>query len=498
MPKPYRILKPTRDRTRGQDLGRVHDGRFVTARWRGLCDTKQIPSPAQKHTPSESLLGQEMTSKRSRRKARFAGPKSADRNYRGKGFSSTLPDPLKANVERASGVAMADVTVHNNSTKPSVVDAVAYTQGTHIHVALGQQRHLAHEAWHVVQQKQNRVQPTTTQAGVPMNASSRLEQEASVMSSLLTGPGRRERNHALPEGSNAVGPLLVANGTPRAGTDQSRIRPSHNVLQRQVDSFNVAKKRFTPPVQDLKDEIDYSYFTNPKKYAERKISMLPNPKRSVTDVPAMIKAVIDYGGTAPKRKTHKSGVVGQIGKAEFALRSGRIEEVFEGGHLIPHELWDKHDSDVDSADDYVNLVPMSRTMNVGASETWRNVEKAMIKSVNNLTGNDVLAVKIAVDHNSYYPLNYGTIARLFGLTLNPAKSKDDYVKLYNWIPPKLAVTGKEGTKTKTTVLTMTAVENEIHNFSPINTSKQLVQSLQRTPIWLRMSSTLRAKVGKIK
>ena len=41
------------------------------------------------------------------------------------------------------------------------LDAVAFTQGSEIHVAPGQKRHLPHEAWHVVQQAQGRVQPTT-------------------------------------------------------------------------------------------------------------------------------------------------------------------------------------------------------------------------------------------------------------------------------------------------------------------------------------------------
>ena len=55
---------------------------------------------------------------------------------------------------------MNDVKVHYNSNKPAQLQAHAYTQGTNIHVAQGQERHLAHEAWHVVQQKQNRVRPT--------------------------------------------------------------------------------------------------------------------------------------------------------------------------------------------------------------------------------------------------------------------------------------------------------------------------------------------------
>jgi GGDEF domain-containing protein len=71
-----------------------------------------------------------------------------------------LPDNLKAGVEAISGFAMDDVKVHYNSAKPAQLNAFAYAQGADIHVAPGQEQHLPHEAWHVVQQKQGRVQPT--------------------------------------------------------------------------------------------------------------------------------------------------------------------------------------------------------------------------------------------------------------------------------------------------------------------------------------------------
>jgi hypothetical protein len=78
-------------------------------------------------------------------------------------------------------MSMDGVKVHQNSSKPAEVGAHAYAQGTDIHVAPGQMHHLPHEAWHVVQQAQGRVQPTTSVAGMPVNDSSSLENEADVM-----------------------------------------------------------------------------------------------------------------------------------------------------------------------------------------------------------------------------------------------------------------------------------------------------------------------------
>lgn len=92
-----------------------------------------------------------------------------------------LPDNLKTGIENLSGFSMDDVKVHYNSAKPTQLQALAYAQGSDIHIAPGQEKHLPHEAWHVVQQKQGRVQPTTELHGVKVNNNEGLEKEADVM-----------------------------------------------------------------------------------------------------------------------------------------------------------------------------------------------------------------------------------------------------------------------------------------------------------------------------
>ncbi len=93
-----------------------------------------------------------------------------------------LPDNLKAGVENLSGYSMDQVKVHYNSDKPAQVQAHAYAQGTDIYLASGQEKHLPHEAWHVVQQQQGRVKPTVQlKGGVKINDESGLEKEADVM-----------------------------------------------------------------------------------------------------------------------------------------------------------------------------------------------------------------------------------------------------------------------------------------------------------------------------
>ncbi|MDR6570698.1 eCIS core domain-containing protein [Chitinophaga ginsengisegetis] len=99
-----------------------------------------------------------------------------------KSNNTGLPDNLKSGIENLSGYSMDDVNVHYNSGKPSQLQAHAFAQGTDIHLASGQEKHLPHEAWHVVQQKQGRVTPTMQLKGkVNINNDSGLEKEADEM-----------------------------------------------------------------------------------------------------------------------------------------------------------------------------------------------------------------------------------------------------------------------------------------------------------------------------
>lgn len=92
-----------------------------------------------------------------------------------------LPDQLKSGIENLSGMSMDNVKVHYNSSQPAQLNALAYAQGTDIHVAPGQEQHLPHEAWHVVQQAQGKVRPTMQMKdGVPVNDDLGLER-ADVM-----------------------------------------------------------------------------------------------------------------------------------------------------------------------------------------------------------------------------------------------------------------------------------------------------------------------------
>ncbi len=148
-----------------------------------------------------------------------------------------LPDNLKAGIESLSGLSMDHVKVHYNSSQPAQLNALAYAQGHDIHVAPGQEQHLPHEAWHVVQQAQGRVQPTMQMKdGVPVNDDAGLEREADVMG-VKALQIRRSENVALnrPGHGNGQGntrfQLQKARGWYRLSHDAHlRNDPEHDVI----------------------------------------------------------------------------------------------------------------------------------------------------------------------------------------------------------------------------------------------------------------------------
>jgi Domain of unknown function (DUF4157) len=102
-----------------------------------------------------------------------------------------LPPALRHGIETLSGMSLDNVRVHYNSAQPANVGALAYAQGSDIHVAPGQEPAVPHEAWHVVQQAQGRVRPTLQAKGGPaVNDQPHLEREADTMGARALSIGR--------------------------------------------------------------------------------------------------------------------------------------------------------------------------------------------------------------------------------------------------------------------------------------------------------------------
>jgi hypothetical protein len=159
-------------------------GKFETAQREGL-EEEELPlqgkfATIQKQSPEEEELPLQ---------GKFDASNSVQREEEPAAANNTgLSDNLKSGIESLSGHSLDDVQVHYNSSKPAQLNALAYAQGTDIHVAPGQEQHVPHEAWHVVQQAQGRVQPTMQMnEGVPVNDDAGLEHEADVMGAKALG-----------------------------------------------------------------------------------------------------------------------------------------------------------------------------------------------------------------------------------------------------------------------------------------------------------------------
>ena len=129
-----------------------------------------------------------------------------------------LPDQLKSGIESLSGLSMDHVRVHFNSSQPAQLNALAYAQGSDIHLAPGQEQHLPHEAWHVVQQAQGRVQPTMQMKGMAINDDQGLETEADLMGA---------RAVQMVDGGQKPRPYLV---TPLQHNETTQLRKQNKII----------------------------------------------------------------------------------------------------------------------------------------------------------------------------------------------------------------------------------------------------------------------------
>jgi hypothetical protein len=136
-----------------------------------------------------------------------------------------LPDQLKSGIESLSGLSMDHVRVHYNSSQPAQLNALAYAQGSNIHLAPGQEQHLPHEAWHVVQQAQGRVRPTLQlKDGVPVNDDVGLEREADVM-----GSKALEGRHRVVDAHHSISvPIETAQSINRDATNSLGVNMANN------------------------------------------------------------------------------------------------------------------------------------------------------------------------------------------------------------------------------------------------------------------------------
>ncbi len=260
-------------------------------------------------------------------------PVDTERSQDGRERENTtgLPDHLKTGVETLSGVSLDNVKVHYNSLKPATLQALAYTQGSDIHVAPGQERHLPHEVWHFVQQKQGRVREITQRAGVRINDNRGLEREADRIGNQV---------------ENGVGARLTlsANDAGTTSTYASSTQPIQ--CKNRIDSYTAPQ--VDDPIDVLHREFQGYYRTRgisevyrlnqtplvPASLPAPISAIHPKPKRVIT-----LKATLDgqrQGG--PRGADNTQTAYGHLGEYERTIFNRRIASTYAGGHLIADEI----------------------------------------------------------------------------------------------------------------------------------------------------------------
>ena len=190
-----------------------------------------------------------------------------------------LPDTLMSGIENLSGMDMSDTRVHYNSSKPAQLQAHAYAQGNQIHIAPGQEKHLPHEAWHVVQQKQGRVQPTTQLKGKTLiNDDTGLEREADIMGAKALQMKTYDTNGYKKASKHSnVAQLITKEDVPEVLELlplQYRAQYQHHVAK-----FNVKSSDFST----LDDRTNHNAYMTLKKIA-RIEGAKEKPKKSANDL----------------------------------------------------------------------------------------------------------------------------------------------------------------------------------------------------------------------
>ncbi|MES2555801.1 MAG: DUF4157 domain-containing protein [Bacteroidota bacterium] len=265
-----------------------------------------------------------------------------------------LPDKLKSGIEQLSGIGMDDVKVHYNSDKPARLQAHAYAQGNEIHVASGQEKHLPHEAWHVVQQKQGRVKPTMQLKGkVAINDDNGLEYEADVM-------GARALNHATsmaPTGIKTPMPIQqqvvqayriehnrkvsenAAYRIDQVNTHQLQVaagapgpHPAHlfRVVGATKDGYTIYELKPVPPFQN--DCLGFAEFLKTGKYEKKPAFRAKEERDKGVDRlfgqsdSQNLKIAEDASGSKKKRKS------------EFSQGSSAIPDIGEAYAIVRREI----------------------------------------------------------------------------------------------------------------------------------------------------------------
>ncbi len=250
---------------------------------------------------------------------------------------------------------MGDVRVHRGSARPAAVGALAFTEGDEIYLAPGQDQHLPHEAWHVAQQKQGRVQPTAYAQGKAVNDDARLEREADVMGARAAGgpmPGSESSTDTRSAQRASVDAVSVVQ-MKKGGLGSIRIPPSQRPPRYPARVPHPRAQRPLPrahghPVNPAVVRAQEEYFREEarrraaeQRAAERAAAMRAEEEASARAATAQRRTdrqvtVLEY--IAEAVGTGLGVDTSDLRQSDFELLTG-LQALVEQGMLAPEDIW---------------------------------------------------------------------------------------------------------------------------------------------------------------
>jgi hypothetical protein len=333
-----------------------------------------------------------------------------------------LSDDLKAGIEELSGFSMDEVRVHYDSSKPADLGAAAFAEGTEIHLGPGHERHLAHEAWHVVQQQQGRVAPTMQMRDASINDDSALEREAEEMgqrASSIPNSARRGPAVALPPRPSpapVIQPFwLRENGAVGWRDDRYFVTPLLEASTQTVsERYHPSKRPDKTKTRTVRvTETKSAYFG----LGESTKVYLPDPdlERPWTDV----EALVDKIGLA-KAKAVFGGRVSWLANDEFSLLEKHVAGLQALSEPIIKKLMTQLSTDVHNFFDALEPEELSEYFEGKPDdEAMRMLGRKEFRSFSNLVSaekgfayDDVLAMDPTAAQGAHYVREHGAQSTL--------------------------------------------------------------------------------------
>ncbi len=239
-------------------------------------------------------------------------------------YTRSLPEDLKNGAENLSGMDMSDVKVHHNSSKPSDINAHAYTQGEDIYLAPGQETHLPHETWHVIQQKQRRVNGGIQAAGAVINTDAGLEREADLGGDMILGSS----------GTKLTGELEKVKG---------RKQIQRKAVKTYYGTFNITEFKFIDGKEKLKIKMNFvpSGFVSTSMVALIQISRFKYGGKNIAIDPNAVEKMSTAGWAIDKNSEYANPLFAASKKKKKGTKGKRIEDygIHSDGKIA---LWGTH------------------------------------------------------------------------------------------------------------------------------------------------------------